>query len=112
ADISLHQPDVRLTHFAQIAITGKDNAFFRRQWIVPWRFARDRSNAFMELALVYERRVRIEPGELVKLLDGPGHDETAAGIAGRVFPLKEIVVRKDFFLFVCKYCCCFEIEGV
>ena len=66
----------------------------------------------MQLAPVYERRVRIEPGELVKLLDGPGHDETAAGIAVRFFPLKEIVVRNDFSLFVGKYSCVRECEGV
>jgi len=79
---------------------------------VPWGFTRDRSNAFMQLALIQERRVRVEPGELVKLLDGPVHDETAAGVSVRLFPLKEIVVRNDFSLFIGKYGCVRECEGV
>src|SRR5713101_2379185 len=40
-DVSLHEPGVRLTHFAQIAITGNDDPLFRRQWIVPWLLPRD-----------------------------------------------------------------------
>src|SRR5260370_22225906 len=76
SDVSLHEPGLRLTYFAQIAITGNDDPFFRRQWIVPWRLARDRANALMKLALIQGRRFRIEPRELVKLLDRPGHDKT------------------------------------
>src|SRR6202011_1093238 len=112
SDVSLHQPSLRLAHFPQIAIAGENDPLFRRQWIVPWRFARHRANALMHLAFVQSRRIRIEPRELVKLLNGPRHDETAARIAVRFFPFKEIVVGNDFSLFVGEHGCIREGESV
>ena len=77
----------RLAQLAQIAVAGENNALFRRQCRMPRRVASDRADSFDQFIVVHRRRVRIKPGELVKLDDGAAHDKAAPRVALRFFLL-------------------------
>src|SRR6266571_5141747 len=80
ADIFFEHLSARFAHLAQICITGKNDSLVFRQWFLPGKVARNRTNAGRKLVVIQRRAGRIEPREFTELHHGACHDKTAASI--------------------------------